>query len=73
MWKYEKQFRKEKPETIGELDAYCDLDNYKDWLEAKLENILMTLEEVAETIDDSQYSIDSLEFKLWSKCNSSLF
>ena len=39
MWKFEKQFREEKPETIGETDKHFDLDNYKDWLENKLEKI----------------------------------
>lgn len=37
-FKYEKQFRKENPQTIGEVDAIFDLDNYKDWLEEKIED-----------------------------------
>ena len=38
MWEFEEQFRKEKPETIGETDSHFDLDKYKDWLEKKIEN-----------------------------------
>lgn len=36
MWKYEQEFRIDKPETIGETDKSFDLDNYKDWLEEQL-------------------------------------
>lgn len=36
MYKFEKQFRGENPQTIGETDRHFDLDNYKDWLELKL-------------------------------------
>jgi len=39
MWKYEKEFREAHPETIGEKDGYFDLDNYKDFLEDKLEKL----------------------------------
>jgi hypothetical protein len=35
-YKFEKQFREENPQTIGETDRHFDLDNYKDWLESKL-------------------------------------
>lgn len=35
-WKFEEEFRRDKPETVGETDSHFDLDNYKDWLEAKL-------------------------------------
>lgn len=35
-WKFEEEFRRDKPETISETDSHFDLDNYKDWLEAKL-------------------------------------
>lgn len=35
-WKFEKEFRADHPETIGETDKEFDLDNYKDWLEQKL-------------------------------------
>lgn len=34
--KYEKEFRKDHPETVGETDSYFDLSNYCDWLEKKL-------------------------------------
>lgn len=36
MWKYEQEFRIDKPETVGETDKNFDLDNYKDWLEEQL-------------------------------------
>lgn len=36
-FKFEKQFRAENPQTVGETDKHFDLDNYKDWLESKLE------------------------------------
>jgi hypothetical protein len=36
-WKYEKDFRADNPQTMGEVDSHFDLDNYKDWLEKKLE------------------------------------
>lgn len=35
-WKFEEEFRLDKPETIGETDRHFDLDNYKDWLEFQL-------------------------------------
>ncbi len=44
MWKYEKQFRRDNPQTIGEKDKSFDLDNYKDWLEEKIELYLETLD-----------------------------
>ena len=36
-YKFEMEFRQDFPETKGETDSYFDLDNYKDWLENKLE------------------------------------
>ena len=36
MWKFEQEFRLDKPETVGETDKHFDLDNYKDWLEEQL-------------------------------------
>lgn len=36
MYQFEKQFRKENPQTVGETDSHFDLGNYKDWLEQKL-------------------------------------
>ncbi|WP_088656031.1 hypothetical protein [Geofilum rhodophaeum] len=36
MYQFEKQFRLENPQTIGEEDSVFDLENYKDWLEQKL-------------------------------------
>ena len=42
-WKFEENFRKDHPETIGETDSHFDLDNYKDWLELKLTEALEML------------------------------
>jgi hypothetical protein len=36
---YEEQFRAENPQTMGEIDQQFNLDNYKDWLEKKLDAI----------------------------------
>ena len=36
MWKYELEYRIDKPKTEGETDKHFDLDNYKDWLEEQL-------------------------------------
>lgn len=38
MWKYELEYRIDKPETEGETDKHFDLYNYKDWLEEQLTN-----------------------------------
>jgi len=34
--KFDEEFRKEHPETIGETDQCFDLDNYADWMDKKL-------------------------------------
>jgi len=44
--KYEKQFRIDHPETVGETDSHFDLDNYKDWLEARLDTAEKLLKEL---------------------------
>ena len=36
MWKYELEYRIDRPETESETDKHFDLDNYKDWLEEQL-------------------------------------
>lgn len=72
MWKFEEQFRKENPQTIGETDKCFDLENYKDWLESKLEGTIETLSEVAILLDETEMNLTSFEFKLWSKCNLAL-
>ena len=51
MYKYEKQFRVENPQTIGETDQQFDLSNYKDWLERKLEGAIKKLIENNEDMD----------------------
>ena len=43
--KFEKEFRKDHPETIGETDHTFDLLNYSEWLENKIERIEKLLEE----------------------------
>lgn len=59
MYQFEKQFRFEKPETIGEEDSVFDLDNYKDWLEEKLIQSIIALEELSSKV--KQYAIGSTE------------
>jgi len=44
MWKFESQFRKDNPQTIGETDNLFDLDNYKDWLELQIERPVIKLD-----------------------------
>ena len=39
-FKFEKQFRDENPQTVGETDGYFDLGNYNEWLENKAEKLL---------------------------------
>jgi hypothetical protein len=51
MYKYEKQFRAENPQTIEETDQQFDLSNYKDWLERKLEDAIKKLIESNEDMD----------------------
>jgi hypothetical protein len=36
MWKYKKEYKLDRPETIGETDYTFDLDNYREWLEGQL-------------------------------------
>jgi len=43
--KYEKEFRKAHPETIGETDRQFDESNYTDWLEKAYASQLPTQEE----------------------------
>ena len=38
-FKFEKEFRKAHPETIGEKDKNFDLDTYAMWLEEQIESI----------------------------------
>lgn len=35
--RFEKEFRKAHPETVGETDREFDLSNYADWLESLVE------------------------------------
>lgn len=72
MFRYEKQFRKDNPQTIGETDSIFDLDNYKDWLEEKLEENRNTLQEVLDLLDENEMNVNSFEFKLWKICNDAL-
>ena len=50
MYQFEKQFRLEKPETVGEDDSIFDLENYKDWLEQKLIQSGIALTELSNII-----------------------
>lgn len=73
MWKYELEYRIDKPETEGETDKHFDLDNYKDWLEEQLTNcrkqlsILLvsksfTSEEVVNELEDCDTLDDAIMF-----------
>ena len=42
-----KQFKKEKPETVGETDKEFDQSNYIDWLEAKLQGQTLPLDSLS--------------------------
>ena len=55
MFKYNKQFRELNPQTIGETDKDFDLENYKEWLELKLEKSNDILSDLIFTIE--AYSI----------------
>ena len=44
MFKFNEQFRKDHPETIGETDSVFDLDNYKDWLELQIEKPVVMMD-----------------------------
>lgn len=57
MFKYEKQFRKENPQTIGETDSIFDLDNYKDWLEEKLQDFIDQSQTFIEAVDTEEIII----------------
>jgi len=54
MFKYEKEFRKDNPQTVGETDKHYDLDNYKDWLKTRLtqfEEMKTALEHINKSAD----------------------
>ena len=59
MFQFNEEFRKDHPETIGETDSHFDLDNYKDWLESKLEKANHALNELVFIVD--QYSKGEME------------
>lgn len=61
MYKYEKQFREENPETVGETDKHFDLSNYKDWLESKLEKLEAQFAQETPLIDKLNIAIEGLE------------
>ena len=58
MYQFEKQFRLEKPETIGEEDSVFDLENYKDWIEQKLIQSGVALTELSSQV--KQYASGDL-------------
>lgn len=69
MWKFEQEFRKEEHQTIGEIDKVFDLDNYKDWLELKLEESVNLLKSVMELEESKILS----EFEKYKGYSSNLF
>lgn len=40
---FEEEFRLDHPETVGETDRHFDLDNYKNWLEARKQLALYSI------------------------------
>lgn len=61
MWKYEQEFRIDKPETVGEKDKRFDLDNYKDWLEEQLTDCRKQLS-IQRVVGRSEQLVAFLEF-----------
>lgn len=51
MFKFDKDFRKAYPETVGETDAHFDLDNYKEWLEEELTTARDKLQDLTEVVE----------------------
>ncbi len=51
--KFEKQFREDNPQTVGETDKHFDLDNYKDWLDNQHENILEQRDKLVEALQNT--------------------
>lgn len=45
-FKFEKQFRTENPQTVGETDSIFDLENYNEWLENKAEELLFEFDKI---------------------------
>lgn len=51
-FKFEKQFRKDNPQTIEENDKHFDLSNYNEWLEKKHEESINIIKESLSHIAD---------------------
>jgi len=68
MWKYEQEFRIDKPETVGEKDKCFDLDNYKDWLEEQLTDCRKQLSIQRVVGRSEQFSLSQL-WKMAQKYN----
>lgn len=49
-FKYDKEFRADHPETVGEIDTQFDTSNYVEWLEKKYGELL--IEQNAPTLED---------------------
>lgn len=50
--KFEKEFRNDNPQTIGETDSHFDLHNYNEWLESKHEQLHSELEKAKELLKE---------------------
>ncbi len=72
-WKFEEEFRLDKPETIGEKDTHFYLDNYKDWLEFQLAEARKQLSQndviknEADVCDDEWHESNMLHFGKYDK------
>ena len=69
-WKFEKEFRLDKPETIGETDRHFDLDNYKDWLELQLSEARKQLSLFAVSVRSGQLVCDMCGSSKLEECGS---
>ena len=57
--KYEKQFRKDNPKTIGESDHTFDLSNYKDWLDKQHSQLLKQNNEMIAFLNKINYDYEA--------------
>ena len=69
MKKFDKAFRRENPQTIGETDSHFDLSNYTEWLERKIIDIDTKNKIQLKTITDLIYKTeDETELEKLQAC-----
>lgn len=67
-FKYEKEFRKAHPETIGEKESIFDLVNYAEWLETIVGQIEPLVIQKIAGIIDKEIADYEREIKIWNDC-----